>query len=64
LSELPDHVDPCGERGEFHSCAYAGPMFSQLIPLSQGEVVHRDGFAYADFSLDRVNEGTPMSMML
>jgi len=64
LSELPDHVDPCGERGEFHSCAYAGPMFSQLIPLSQGEMVHRDRFAYADFRLDRVNEGTPMSMML
>src|SRR5580765_7286291 len=27
LSELPEHVDPCGERGEFHTFAYDGPMF-------------------------------------
>ena len=24
-------VDPCGERGEFHSFAYAGPMFTEPI---------------------------------
>ena len=31
LDELPATVDPCGERGEFHSFAYAGPMFSRPI---------------------------------
>src|SRR5690349_11267634 len=32
LAELPPDIDPCGERGEFHSFAYAGPMFSHAIP--------------------------------
>lgn len=49
LSELPESVDPCGERGEFHTCVYAGPMFGETISLEPGEVVCRDGFAYADF---------------
>lgn len=49
LSELPSAADPCGERGEFHTCVYAGPMFSQPLPLEPGEVVERDGFAFADF---------------
>jgi uncharacterized protein (TIGR00290 family) len=50
LSELPDSVDPCGERGEFHTCVYGGPMFNASIPLEAGEIVHRDGFVYADFT--------------
>ena len=49
LSELPSAVDPCGERGEFHTCVYAGPMFNRPIELEPGEVVVRDRFAYADF---------------
>jgi uncharacterized protein (TIGR00290 family) len=48
LDELPPSVDPCGERGEFHSFAYAGPMFSREIPIISGEVVERDGFVFAD----------------
>jgi uncharacterized protein (TIGR00290 family) len=48
LDELPASVDPCGERGEFHSFAYAGPMFSRPIPITGGEVVDRDGFVFAD----------------
>ena len=27
LRDLPPEADPCGERGEFHTCVYAGPMF-------------------------------------
>jgi len=49
LDELPASVDPCGERGEFHTCVYAGPMFSAPLALRAGEVVERDGFTYADF---------------
>jgi diphthamide synthase (EF-2-diphthine--ammonia ligase) len=49
LDDLPPAIDPCGERGEFHTCVYAGPMFASPIPLESGEVVTRDGFAYADF---------------
>jgi uncharacterized protein (TIGR00290 family) len=49
LAELPATVDPCGEHGEFHSCVYAGPMFTAPIQLEAGEIVNRDGFVYADF---------------
>jgi uncharacterized protein (TIGR00290 family) len=48
LRELPEGVDPCGENGEFHSFAYAGPMFREAIPVVAGECVERDGFVYAD----------------
>jgi len=48
LAELPATVDPCGERGEFHSFAYDGPMFARPIPIRSGEVVTRDGFVFAD----------------
>jgi len=48
LRALPAGVDPCGENGEFHSFAYAGPMFSQPIPIVSGERVERDGFWFAD----------------
>jgi uncharacterized protein (TIGR00290 family) len=51
LAELPPEVDPCGERGEFHSFAYAGPMFSRPIPVQSGAVVERDGFVFADLML-------------
>lgn len=51
LDRLPPSADPCGENGEFHSCVYAGPMFSSPLNLQPGEIVHRDGFAYADFLL-------------
>ena len=48
LKELPAGVDPCGENGEFHSFAYAGPMFGEAIPVVVGERLERDGFCYAD----------------
>jgi diphthamide synthase (EF-2-diphthine--ammonia ligase) len=48
LAELPESVDPCGERGEFHTFVSAGPMFSGSIEVSPGEVVERDSFVYAD----------------
>jgi diphthamide synthase (EF-2-diphthine--ammonia ligase) len=49
LHDLPPGIDPCGERGEFHSCVYAGPMFTRALQLEAGEVVMREQFAYADF---------------
>ena len=48
LADLPPSVDPCGEHGEFHSFAHAGPMFQHPIPIQRGEVVERDGFVFAD----------------
>lgn len=48
LSDLPPDVDPCGERGEFHSFVFDGPMFSRSIAVQAGQVVHRDGFVFSD----------------
>ena len=49
LAELPATVDPCGERGEFHTCVYAGPLFTRALPLIAGERVRRDErFEYCD----------------
>jgi uncharacterized protein (TIGR00290 family) len=48
LAELPAEVDPCGERGEFHTFVYDGPMFSAPVAIEAGEVVERDGFVFAD----------------
>jgi len=48
LDDLPASVDPCGERGEFHTFAWAGPMFKAPVPIRMGEVVDRDGFVFAD----------------
>ena len=42
LSELPGHVDPCGENGEFHSFAYDGPIFKDPVRFNKGDVVLRD----------------------
>jgi uncharacterized protein (TIGR00290 family) len=50
LRDLPPGVDPCGERGEFHSFAYDGPMFARPVVAATGEVVDRDGFVFADVS--------------
>jgi len=58
LTDLPANVDPCGERGEFHTCAVAGPMFTKRISVERGIVVERDGFVFADLRLQRkVNGG-------
>jgi uncharacterized protein (TIGR00290 family) len=48
LDDLPSTIDPCGERGEFHSFCCSGPMFSRPIPVETGVVVERDGFVFAD----------------
>lgn len=48
LADLPAAVDPCGERGEFHSFVCSGPMFRRSIEVKAGEIVVRDGFVYAD----------------
>jgi uncharacterized protein (TIGR00290 family) len=49
LSELPGTVDPCGERGEFHSFVYDGPLFRERISYAKGDVVLREErFYYCD----------------
>ena len=51
LDELPAGVDPCGERGEFHTFVHAGPGFAAPVPFARGEVVLRDErFWYCDLA--------------
>lgn len=48
LDELPDGVDPLGEKGEFHTFCYAGPMFTEPIECEVGDMMDRGRFVYAD----------------
>jgi uncharacterized protein (TIGR00290 family) len=48
LKELPANVDPCGERGEFHTFVTAGPMLTRAVRVTPGPIVEREGFVFAD----------------
>jgi uncharacterized protein (TIGR00290 family) len=63
LARLPSSVDPCAERGEFHTCATAGPMFSHAIDVERGEVVERDGFVFGDLRLVRQPAGRTQNIV-
>ncbi len=41
VSNLPSNVDPCGENGEYHSFAYAGPIFRKPLQIQIGPRVYR-----------------------
>jgi len=50
LRDLPPACDPCGENGEFHTLACAGPMFAAPIVIARGDrVLREDRFVYTDF---------------
>lgn len=60
LDQLPAGVDRCGERGEFHTITYAGPLFNQPLRLRRGETVLRDGrFQCTDFLLEDSHTSRP-----
>lgn len=48
IAEFPQGCDPCGENGEIHTVVVNGPMFKSAVPVSVGETIERDGFAFAD----------------
>jgi diphthamide synthase (EF-2-diphthine--ammonia ligase) len=49
LADLPPTVDPCGERGEFHTFVSDGPGYDGPVEYTVGETVLRDNrFAYCD----------------
>ncbi len=41
LRDLPPHVDPCGENGEFHTFVFDGPLFQHPVAFEKGEIVYR-----------------------
>ncbi len=51
LERIPANVDPCDENGEFHTFAFAGPMFKEPVNVAVGETVERDGFIFVDLLL-------------
>jgi len=60
LADLPTGVDPCGERGEFHSFVYDGPIFRGAVPFTAGLTIKRDNrFMY----IDLIPRNAPISEM-
>jgi len=51
IARFPPETDPCGEGGEFHTCVVGGPMFSAPLAFELGEIVEREGYAFADLRL-------------
>lgn len=48
LASLPDAVDLCGERGEFHTFVFDGPIFKEKVRFITGETELRDGLYYCE----------------
>jgi uncharacterized protein (TIGR00290 family) len=61
LDDLPASIDPCAERGEFHTCAYDGPMFSHRIPVETGITIERDGFVFTDLTISKQSPDYPIT---
>ena len=63
LDELPPSIDPCAERGEFHTCAYAGPMFNHAVAVDTGITVERDGFVFTDLTISNPLPNSPTTQL-
>jgi uncharacterized protein (TIGR00290 family) len=50
LGDLPPGVDPCGENGEFHTCAYDGPMLAYRLAVQPGHTVRRHPFTWIELA--------------
>lgn len=48
LADLPPSVDPCGERGEFHTFCHSAPVFVRPLPTVTGERVVSGQFHFMD----------------
>ncbi|TVR20454.1 MAG: adenine nucleotide alpha hydrolase [Anaerolineaceae bacterium] len=49
LRDLPPHIDPCGESGEFHTFVYDGPIFKTPVAFEMGDPYQRDNrFVYCE----------------
>jgi uncharacterized protein (TIGR00290 family) len=52
LADLPAGADPCGERGEFHTFVYAGPVLAAPIAVRPGERRSDGRFAWLELAPD------------
>jgi uncharacterized protein (TIGR00290 family) len=46
LEDLPAGVDPCGERGEFHTFTHGGPVFTAPVGFELGAVTSTERFGW------------------
>lgn len=60
LEALPPDVDPAGERGEFHTFVFAGPLLRNPVAFRLGERVLQEGFWYQD--LLPLSSSTPTAL--
>jgi uncharacterized protein (TIGR00290 family) len=58
-ASLPDGVDPCGERGEYHSFAFDGPIFHEPVPYRLGEIHLHEPFAFQELFPSLVQQPEP-----
>jgi uncharacterized protein (TIGR00290 family) len=47
-ASLPEGVDPCGERGEYHSFTFDGPHFRGPVPFQLGQMHRQDPFVFQE----------------
>jgi len=53
-----EHVDVCGENGEYHTLVLDGPLFRKRLHISQSQTVFRDGYWFLDIRKSRLQERT------
>lgn len=53
VAELPSHpdIDPCGERGEYHTFVHDGPLFHHPLTVHGGRQVEMEGHALVDLTM-------------
>jgi uncharacterized protein (TIGR00290 family) len=45
---VADNLDPCGERGEYHTLVFDGPGFREPVAFTRGRAVEIDGHRFID----------------
>lgn len=50
LSDLPPHVDPCGENGEFHTFVEWAPGWRERVAVEPTRVIEQYGFSFVELS--------------
>jgi uncharacterized protein (TIGR00290 family) len=54
LASLPEGVDPCGERGEYHSFTFDGPPFRRPVSFRLGTLHRQDPFVFQELYPDNL----------
>lgn len=54
LDEIASHpeIDPCGERGEFHTFVESGPLFRWPLATRPGDTVEMEGHGLIEMSME------------